>query len=434
MKQNKIISIALGAALMLSACVIPIPIPGAPGPELPTPVLPRPVEVGVESAVRQAAATQLGIELDAIEIIEVEEVEWPNACLGLPGPEEMCAEVITPGYRVVVEAEGEQHVYRTDLTGAEIRAENGLAMEEGEQVAMVVRQMLMQQLQADFDEIEIVEIEEMEWPDGCLGLPATNEMCIMMITPGYRIVLEVNGDEYVYRTDQQGLVIRLEAAPEARIGETVIEWIETDETVVCTTAQIGTEGVAFGFCGGTLMGGHLAMHERVEDLKELRSTYASFEADTPAGRLVFTGEGEEEATPAEQRMIAEWARLVNLEASAGRSGASWGLAFAWNREGGIAGFADHVTVYVTGVAYASDSGNQAPVTLGQTRLDAEQLAQVYTWVDTLASFEFEEADPATADGMTIRIVFSGAGEEEPSEAQIQEIQEFASMLHHELSQ
>jgi hypothetical protein len=434
MKQNKIISIALGAALMLSACVIPIPIPAAPGPELPTPVLPRPVEVDVESAVRQAAASQLDLELDAIEIIEMEEVEWPNACLGLPEPGEMCAEVITPGYRVVVEAEGEQYVYRTNLDGSVIRVENGLAMEESEQVAGVVRQMLMQQLQADFDEIEIVEIEEMEWPDGCLGLPATNEMCILMITPGYRIVLEVDGDEYVYRTDQQGLVIRLEAAPETRIGETVIEWTETDDTVICTTARIGTEGVAFGLCGGTLMGGHLAMPERAEDLEEFRSTYASFEADTPAGRLVFTGEGDEEATPAEQRMIAEWARLVNLEAGAGRSGASWGLVFAWNREGGIAGFADHVTVYVTGEVYASDSGNEAPVTLGQTRLDAEQLAQVYAWVDRLASFEFEQADPATADGMTIRIVFSGAGEEEAGEAQIQEIQEFASMLHHELSQ
>jgi hypothetical protein len=516
MKQKKIISLALGAVLMLSACVIPIPVPGAPVTGVPAETTPRAVQADVERAVRQAAANQLNLNVDAIEIVEMEEVEWPNACLGLPEPDEMCAEVITPGYRVVVQAEGEEYVFRTDLAGAEIRAEmpgdevatavrrtlanqldlepgdviiveveemewpdaclglpapdemcaqmitpgyrvvveaegeayvfrtnlegteiraeNSLAMADDEQVAMMVRQMLMQQIQADFDEIEIVEVEEMEWPDGCLGLPATNEMCIQMIIPGYRIVLEVNGDEYIYRSDRQGMNIRLEAAPEAQIGQMVVEWTETDEMAICTTARIGTEGVAFGLCGGPLVGGHFGMLERLEDTKEFRSAYASFEAETPAGRVVFTGEGEEEATEAEQRMIAEWARLVQLEAIAGRSGASWGLAFAWSREGGIAGFNDSLAVYVTGRIFAGNIQNETPVTTGQARLDAEHLAQVYEWIDTLAPFEFEQTDPATADAMTIRIVFSGAGEELTTEAQIQEIQEFASMLHNELSQ
>jgi hypothetical protein len=50
-------------------------------------------------------------------IVSVESVEWPNACLGLAGPDEVCAEVITPGYRVIVERDGERITYHTDLIG-----------------------------------------------------------------------------------------------------------------------------------------------------------------------------------------------------------------------------------------------------------------------------------------------------------------------------
>jgi len=38
------------------------------------------------------------------------------------------------------------------------------------------------------------------------------------------------------------------------------------------------------------------------------------------------------------RAVAEWARLIFDVAESGRSGAAWGLALSWHREGGIAGF------------------------------------------------------------------------------------------------
>jgi hypothetical protein len=50
-------------------------------------------------------------------IVSVEAVEWPNACLGVSRPDEACAEVITPGYRVTVERAGERVEYHTDLAG-----------------------------------------------------------------------------------------------------------------------------------------------------------------------------------------------------------------------------------------------------------------------------------------------------------------------------
>ncbi|MBX2996934.1 MAG: hypothetical protein KF893_00380 [Caldilineaceae bacterium] len=387
------------------------------------------------AAVREQAAQDHGVDADAVEIISVETVEWPDACLGLAGPDEMCAQVITPGYRVVVAVDGEEYAYRTDLSGAVIRAEDGMAGNGSAEVepAMVVRQMLMQQLHANFDEIEIVAVEENEWPGGCLGLAAENEACTLAIVFGYRIVLAVNGDEYVFRTNQDASVIRLESAPEAQIGETVVEW-RAPADQLCTVAQIGTEGVAFGLCGGPLMGGHFGMPERMDDLEEFRSAFASFEVDTPAGHVIFSGEGDEEVTAAQQRMIAEWAQLARLEAEAGRSGASWGLVFAWHREGGIAGFCDDLTVYVTGIASASSCAAQQPEDLGRVRLDAEQLEQIFGWVDSLAPFEYEQTDPAVADAMTIRIVFSGAGDEEATDEQIAEIENFAGLLFAEIEQ
>lgn len=386
-------------------------------------------------AVREQTAQDQGVDVDAVAVISVETVEWPDACLGLARADEMCAQVITPGYRVVVEVDGEQYAYRTDLSGAVIRAEDGLATDRSADAepAMVVRQMLMQQLQANFDEIEIVAVEEVEWPDGCLGLPADGEFCTLAMVPGYRIVLEVNGDQYVFRTNLDASVIRLESAPEAQIGEIVAEWTSPEDEI-CTIALIGTEGVAFGLCGGAIMGGHFGMPERLDDLEEFRAAFASFEAGTPAGRVVFTGEGDEEATPAQQRMIAEWVRLVQLEAEAGRSGASWGLVLAWHREGGIAGFCDDLTVYVTGIAYASSCAGEAPEDLGRVRLNAEQLEQIFSWVDSLVPFEYEQTDPAAADAMTIRIVFSGAGAELATADQIAEIQNFAGLLYAEIEQ
>lgn len=312
-------------------------------------------------------------------------------------------------------------------------ADRGSLDAEAEQVAMTVRQMLMQQVQANFDAIEVVAVEESEWPDGCLGLPATNEACTLALVPGYRVVLAVNGVQYVYRTDATASVIRMAEAPQPQIGDAVITWTQPAEVGVCTTATIGTEGVAFGLCGGPAMQGYLGNPESQHDLMWFMSTYAPFEAETMAGTVVFNGVGSQTATPAEQRMVAEWAQLAHLEAASGRTGASWGLAFAWHREGGIAGFCDDLTVYVTGRVYASSCKGSEPQNLGQARLNAEQLAQLYTWVDTFQGFEVEQSDPAVADAMTVRLVFSGSGEQPASEAEQQAILAFAAELFAELS-
>jgi len=45
----------------------------------------------------------------------------------------------------------------------------------------------------DVSTIRLVSSEQVDWPDGCLGVVKPGMMCIQVITPGYRIILEVNG-------------------------------------------------------------------------------------------------------------------------------------------------------------------------------------------------------------------------------------------------
>jgi hypothetical protein len=68
----------------------------------------------VFAAVIADAAAVLGVEPEDVELAEVTEVEWPDASLGCPEPGNAYAEVLTPGFRVIVRAAGETLEYHTD--------------------------------------------------------------------------------------------------------------------------------------------------------------------------------------------------------------------------------------------------------------------------------------------------------------------------------
>jgi hypothetical protein len=59
-------------------------------------------------------AARLDIKEDAITVVSVEFVEWPDSCLGITKRDIACAEVITPGYRIILEANGQAYEYHTD--------------------------------------------------------------------------------------------------------------------------------------------------------------------------------------------------------------------------------------------------------------------------------------------------------------------------------
>ena len=60
------------------------------------------------------AANLLRLPIEAITVEYLEAKEWPDSCLGLPGENEGCADVVTPGFLIVL---GEGFSYRTDMQG-----------------------------------------------------------------------------------------------------------------------------------------------------------------------------------------------------------------------------------------------------------------------------------------------------------------------------
>src|SRR5215207_9765356 len=65
-------------------------------------VLPPDVALNIRNQVSEI----LGVPVETIQLESVEQTEWPNGCLGLPEPDEVCTEVITPGWLLVFTADG----------------------------------------------------------------------------------------------------------------------------------------------------------------------------------------------------------------------------------------------------------------------------------------------------------------------------------------
>ena len=169
----------------------------------------------IVSAIEQDLAEQLNIKTDQIQVVSVEAVEWPDASLGCPKPGMMYAQVITPGYRIELQAEGKTYVYHTGPSGF-VRCENGPAFEEpaedvrleAETSALIekARSDLSRMLGTAPDRITVLSIKEVEWPDSSLGCPQPGMSYLTVVTPGYEILLQVGDKTYTYHADRKRVI------------------------------------------------------------------------------------------------------------------------------------------------------------------------------------------------------------------------------------
>jgi hypothetical protein len=218
----------------------------------------------------------------------------------------------------------------------------------------------------------------------------------------------------------------------------LLEW----QNDACNALQSDGRKLSYGRCDGQLTDAPATDLDLLR-LGQWRMLYAPFQASLPgpAGmQITLNGQGTLQASTSEQRAIAEWASLRYDELESGRSGAAWSLALDWNRQGGIAGFCDEVTVLLTGDYDVSNCKTPPPTaaaTLEPTlplHLSPTQLDQLYGWYDTLETFDYEHTDPATADALTIKFTFQGNGTQPASEQDIQAINDFAYGLMIQASQ
>lgn len=81
------------------------------------------VKKKVVGAAQTVLAKKLNVKASEISLVSIEPASWPDSCLGLPGPGEMCAQMITDGYKVDLAVHGQNYTFRTDQTGQNIRQE-----------------------------------------------------------------------------------------------------------------------------------------------------------------------------------------------------------------------------------------------------------------------------------------------------------------------
>ncbi|MBP8949032.1 MAG: hypothetical protein KBG73_09330 [Candidatus Promineofilum sp.] len=103
-----------------------------------------------------------------------------------------------------------------------------------------------------------------------------------------------------------------------------------------------------------------------------------------------------------------------------------GGGITWRREGGIAGFCDVVTVSIPGPATVASCASDPPQVRGEVELSAEQTSRLQALIDRLDSFDRQTTDPATADAMTITVVFLGRGTAQPTAADVVAIEALAN--------
>ncbi|MEG3847316.1 hypothetical protein QT971_29135 [Microcoleus sp. herbarium19] len=77
-------------------------------------------------------------------------------------------------------------------------------------VAAAVRQDLSRSTGIAADKLKVTESSRKSWPNTCLGLATTDEICGQMIVEGWRVVVSDGRQTWVYRTNARGNILRLE--------------------------------------------------------------------------------------------------------------------------------------------------------------------------------------------------------------------------------
>jgi len=61
-------------------------------------------------------------------------------------------------------------------------------------------------------QFKVASSTQQTWPDGCLGLAKPEEICSQALVSGWRVVLILGKQQWIYRTNTQASSFRLETA------------------------------------------------------------------------------------------------------------------------------------------------------------------------------------------------------------------------------
>jgi len=255
-----------------------------------------------QRAVITILSESVGLPIDQITLVSTEAVTWPDGCLGVQSLGVVCTQALVDGFKIILEADGDQYEFHTNQDGSAVVLAVGEPSSSGSLEDTMIKQ-LANNLGLNEKDITVVSNAEVEFNDACLGVSMPDVMCAQVITPGRIIVLEADGVQYEYHTSADGI-----------------------HTVPAT------------------------------------------------------------------------------------------LALTWKREGGIAGFCDSLTVFLSGEIY----GNQCKTDDGRMEtfaslLSASEQKQFTTWITKYGQVDLDASDPkGVADGMTVLLTLYGSGDSQLS--------------------
>lgn len=431
-KISALLFVTLG---LLGGCTVPsIPSTGAsPDEDIVQPTS----DVAVEN-MRAVLGRQLNVEPASIALVQSEAVEWPDACLGLIDPAELCAPVATPGHKITFDIDGEEYVVHTDSEAYRYRVAAAPEPEIGETVitwtgtsdfgdcmeAQVGHNNLAYGM-CNRPKIEGRYVSDAriatldDWVATFAAFEAETDFGSVQFLGAGSTVATPEEEQMIGRWAQ--MVTMEAAAGESRAGMSYHGPAEmgSPDTSKCTSLMIGASPeVGLGTCDDSLQTVELG-EGTYGEWSYLRDRFAPFTYETETERVIFEGMGNLRGEQW-QRAILAWSRARHAELSSGRTSATINTAMNWylGQDYNQKNVCMQLTVLDYGFAYAKEfmCEGQDEISTVSDWLTSSELAQFDTWLYQRAPLYVETN------------YIDGKGSQEMSEAEIAELNTWMTEL------
>lgn len=155
-----------------------------------------------ETKAQNLVGNQFGFEPSNVILLKTSEKTWINNCLELPNVNEGCNSTEVPGFLILLFADNHVFEVHSDEQSQNVRAINYLSQYSSPLEVAIRYLSVIEGLSAE--EINVITFEPVEWPDSCLGVVEEGTVCVEVITPGYKILLDANGSPFEFHADFYG--------------------------------------------------------------------------------------------------------------------------------------------------------------------------------------------------------------------------------------
>ncbi|MFQ5340050.1 MAG: hypothetical protein ACE5F6_00735 [Anaerolineae bacterium] len=165
-------------------------------------------------AAKRDLASRIDVGVEEVGVKDFEVVEWRDSSLGCPEPGRMYLQVITPGYRVVLQTGGQSYEYHTNQGNRAVLCEKGpaagpasqkLRLQELRDVVGQARNDLAQRLGVAPASILVTDaspLTQVEQP-----APCSEASQLTGSGDEYQVVLQSAGSMYTYRARGDAVVL-----------------------------------------------------------------------------------------------------------------------------------------------------------------------------------------------------------------------------------